>query len=113
MVSVRPIGKDGVMRNDRHKGSRSRPLQLAFEPGKLLRLFLGCQGEIPPTLLLTIGTRHVAIERQKSHHRIVRGKFKAIPARRHSPTGGGRPVPAAACILEFSIDLALWPALIV
>ena len=34
---------------------------------KLLRLLLGCQGEIPPTLGFTIGTRHVAVEREERY----------------------------------------------
>src|SRR5579859_6314630 len=113
MISVRPIGKDGMMGDDCQKGSRPRALQFGFEPGKLLRLLLCRQRKIPSTLLLTIGTRHVAIQRQKGYPRIAGRKFKAIPARRHGPASGGRAVPAAARILEFSIHLTFRPALIV
>src|ERR1700733_15853418 len=60
MVSVRAIGKDRMMRNDRNKGSRPWTLQFAFEPRKLLCLLLSCQREIPSALFLTIRGRHVA-----------------------------------------------------
>ena len=108
VVAVRPVGVDGVMRNDREERRGARLGQLAFQPRLLLHALLFGQRKVVAPGLRPPGVGHVAVEREESDEWLVRGKLKAIPARRHRPARTCR-----ACIFQLRIHLALRRILIV
>ena len=97
-----------MMPHRNQKRRRARLLQLRRQPRQLLCLLCRSQRKVRPTVPPPVCRRHIAVQRNHRHQRLLCWKLKPIPQRRHRP-----PRPRSLRILQLRRHLTLRHPLVV